>query len=221
MRTPLTSARALLELVMSDPSATIEGYRRTCEQVLEESAQQEQLIDALLALASSQRGLETRTPVDLAAITGALVGGRKLEAAARGIRIAAELEPTFVGGDERLLERMASNLLDNAIHHNVGDGTVKITVSATTGVPRLTIVNTGPQIPPGEVDRLLQPFQRLAGDRTGHGQGLGLGLSIVASIADAHGAKLTLSPLPDGGLHAAVSFPAELPTPAGELAPAL
>jgi signal transduction histidine kinase len=210
LRTPLTSARALLELVMSDPSATIASYRRTCGQVLEESAQQEQLIDALLALASSQRGLETRAPVDLAAITGGLLGARKLEAAAQGIRLAAELEPTFVGGDERLLERMVSNLLDNAIHHNVNDGSVRITVSAKTGVPRLTIVNTGPQIPPGEVERLLQPFQRLAGDRTGHGQGLGLGLSIVAAIADAHDAKLTLSPLADGGLHAAVSFPGEV-----------
>jgi signal transduction histidine kinase len=119
----------------------------------------------------------------------------------------AQLEPTVVGGDGRLLERMASNLIDNAIRHNVADGTVKVKVTAASGVARLTVVNTGPQIPVGEIDRLTQPFQRLARDRTGHGEGLGLGLSIVTAIADAHGAKLTLTPLPAGGLHASVSFP--------------
>ena len=207
LRTPLTAVRALLEMVLTDPNATVATYRRSAEQVLEESEQQERLIDALLALASSQRGLERREEVDLAALAGRLVGSRKLDAAARGVQISAELEPTVVGGDTRLLERMASNLLDNAIRHNLADGTARVRVSAASGVPRLTVVNTGPQIPPDEMARLMQPFQRLAADRTGHGEGLGLGLSIVSAIADAHDATLTLNPLPDGGLHASVSFP--------------
>jgi signal transduction histidine kinase len=207
LRTPLTAVRALLELVLTDPNATVATYRTACEQVLEESEQQERLIDALLALASSQRGLEVREQVDLAAIAGGLVSECKLEAASRDIRVSAELEPTFVGGDARLLERMASNLIDNAIRHNVPNGTVRIRVSGATGVPRLTIVNSGQQIPADEVQRLMRPFQRLASDRTGFGEGLGLGLSIVAAIVDAHGARLTLSPLPEGGLHASVSFP--------------
>ena len=206
LRTPLTAVRALLELVLTDPKATVATYRSVCEQVLEESEQQERLIDALLALASSQRGLERREDVDLAGLAGRLVGDRKLEAATHGVQLSAELEPTIVGGDARLLERMASNLLDNAIRHNLPDGTARIKVSAASGVARLTVVNTGPQIAPDEVERLTQPFQRLASDRTGYGEGLGLGLSIVAAIADAHNATLTLTPLPEGGLHASVSF---------------
>jgi signal transduction histidine kinase len=207
LRTPLTAVRALLELVLTDPKATVASYRSACEQVLEESEQQERLIDALLALASSQRGLERREDVDLSALAGRLVAERRLEAATRGIHLSAELEPTIVGGDTRLLERMASNLLDNAIRHNVPDGTARIKVSAASGVPRLTVVNTGPKIAPEEVHRLTQPFQRLANDRTGHGEGLGLGLSIVSAIADAHDARLALTPLPEGGLYASVSFP--------------
>jgi signal transduction histidine kinase len=207
LRTPLTAVRALLELVLTDPKATVATYRSACEQVLEESEQQERLIDALLALASSQRGLEHREPVDLGSLAARVVGDRAPEAAARQIDVSTELESTIVGGDGRLLERMASNLLDNAIRHNVAGGTVKVRVSAASGVPRLTVVNTGPPIPESEIERLMQPFQRLASDRTGHGEGLGLGLSIVTAIADAHGARLTLSPLPEGGLHASVSFP--------------
>jgi signal transduction histidine kinase len=220
LRTPLTAVRALLELVLTDPSATVATYRTACEQVLEESEQQELLIDALLALASSQRGLEVRERVDLAQIAGRLVSERKLEAATREIRVSAELEPTFVGGDARLLERMASNLIDNAIRHNMPGGTVKIKVSGASGVPRLTIVNTGPVIPESELERLRQPFQRLASDRTGYGEGLGLGLSIVGAIVDAHGARLTLSPLPEGGLHASVIFPGA-PVPEGDQVRAL
>jgi signal transduction histidine kinase len=72
----------------------------------------------------------------------------------------------------------------------------------------LVVANSGPVIPPGEIGRLLQPFQRLATTRSSDGDGHGLGLAIVRAIAAAHGAALTARARPGGGLHVQVSFPA-------------
>ena len=120
LRTPLTTVRALLELILSDPKATVGTFRTTCQQVLEESAQQEQLIDSLLALAHGERGIDTREPIDLAAIAGEALAGHEAEAAARGVQLEVSLEPALVSGDRRLIERLVSNLVDNAIRHNDG-----------------------------------------------------------------------------------------------------
>jgi signal transduction histidine kinase len=206
LRTPLTTVRALLEMVLSDPRATVGTFRTTCRQVLEESAQQEQLIDALLALAQGQRGVDTREPVDLAEIAGNVLAAHEGDAAARGVHVDVSLEPARIAGDRRLIERLISNLVDNALRHNHADGTAQVAVRATAGNVELAVANTGPEVPAEEVDRLLQPFQRLAGDRFGHGEGLGLGLSIVAAIANAHGAALDVRPGAEGGLEIRVRF---------------
>ena len=208
LRTPLTAARALLEMVLSDPNATVETFRRTCSQALEESEQQEELIDALLALANSQRGIEEREPIDLAAVTGEVLTGHELEAATHGLTVEASLSPATIAGDKRLIARLVSNLVENAIRHNVSGGQVQVGVRSRGDQPVLTITNTGPPVPPEDVDRLLQPFQRLSPDRVGHRDGLGLGLSIVAAIANAHGATLDIQPREHGGLCAEVRFTA-------------
>jgi signal transduction histidine kinase len=218
LRTPLTAVRALLELVLSDPNATVQTFRATCEQVLDESEQQEQLIEALLTLAQGQRGIDHAETLDLTAAVSAVVGSREGAAAARELEIAHALAPATIAGDARLIERLVSNLVDNAIRHNVPGGRVDVVVRSN-GRASLRVTNTGPVVPPEEIDRLLQPFQRLAADRTSHRDGLGLGLSIVAAIATAHGAALTARARPEGGLEIDVDFPARAATAPVNAAP--
>jgi len=214
LRTPLTAVRALLEMVLSDPTATVATFRATCEQVLEESEQQEQLIEALLTLAQGQRGIDGAEMFDLGTVVGEVVSSREGMAATQAVEIRHTSAPAAISGDARLVARLVANLVDNAIHHNVADGRVEVAVRAG-GRATLSVVNTGPVVPEAEVTRLLQPFQRLAPDRTGHRDGLGLGLSIVAAIADAHDAQLTVRARPEGGLEVEVDFPARAtPLPA-------
>jgi signal transduction histidine kinase len=208
LRTPLTAARALLEMVLTDPRATVKTFRGVCEQVLDESAQQEQLIDALLALAQGQRGIERHETIDLATLAAEVLDGQRLEAAARGLTVREAIEPASVSGDRRLLERLISNLVENAIRHNADGGHIRVAVASNAGHATLTVQNTGPVVPGEEIERLLQPFQRLTADRTGHREGIGLGLSIVAAIASAHHATLDTRPGADGGLDVRVSFAA-------------
>jgi signal transduction histidine kinase len=203
LRTPLTLERTLLELALSDPNATIDSYRHTCEQLLAVGEQQERLIEALLMLSRSQRGLDTRQPVDLAAITGAAAAA----ADHPGLTLDTALQPAHTTGNPRLVERLVANLLSNAIRHNVTGGRVSLATGTRDGRAVLTVSNTGPRIPAGELDRLFQPFQRLDSTRTDGTSGLGLGLSIVQAIADAHDATITARAPADGGLQVEVSFP--------------
>jgi len=212
LRTPLTAVRALLEMVISDPRATVRTFRETCREALEESEQQEQLIDALLALAQGQRGLDQRDPVDLAVITDEVLRTHQAEADQRYLHLDVQLETATISGDRRLIGRLVSNLVQNAIRHNVPNGDVHIRVGARAGKAYLAIANTGPVVPPGEVERLLQPFQRLAPDRLRQREGFGLGLSIVAAVASAHDARLLVRPGEDGGLDIEVAFPTAAPS---------
>ena len=215
LRTPLTVERAMLEVTLADPAATAENLRRTCEDVLAAGRQQERLIEALLTLARSQRGLDRREPLDLAAITSSVLHAREPDAAAGGLAISASITTTPVLGDARLLQRLAANLIDNAIRHNIPHGQIGIQVTTSGGHPTLTVTNTGPVIPAGQATRLLQPFQRLSAGRPADEDGLGLGLSIVAAITKAHRATLTVNPGPHGGLDIDIKFPAgaAAPTP--------
>ncbi len=209
LRTPLSTVRVLLEMVMSDPHATVAGFREACAQVLEESEHQEALIDALLALALGRRGVERRERIDLAALAGEVAESRAAEAAARGVTVVTHLEPVTVAGDRRLLERLVANLVDNAIVHNHDGGEVEVAVAGSEpGGASLRIDNTGDDVPAAEIARLLQPFQRLTAERLGSAAGHGLGLSIVAAVADAHDAELRLTPRTGGGLEVDVRFPA-------------
>ena len=121
--------------------------------------------------------------------------------------------PAPLLGDARLAERLVANLVDNALRHNEPGGWVSVRVGTSMGQAVLEVANSGPVIPPGEVTRLLAPFQRLgAGRRSGPQDGHGLGLSIVIAIASAHGADVRASARPGGGLVVRVRFP---PLPAG------
>jgi signal transduction histidine kinase len=217
LRTPLARAQTLLEVALRNPGASAGSLRAACQRALAAGAEQERLIEALLILARGQRGLGRRTPLDLAAVTRDVLAARGEQIAASGLTMEVRLAPGLLGGDEALLERAVGNLADNALRHNVAGGTVWITAEAEDGRAVLIVANTGPDIAPDAVDRLLLPFQRggEAGDayrarpRTGRDDGLGLGLSIVAAIAAAHGADLTVTPrLSGGGLTVRLEFPA-------------
>ncbi len=208
LRTPLTVERALLEVALADPDGDYESLRAACERVLASSEEQERLIEALLTLASSERGLERREPLDVGALTSEALDARRAEIERRGLSLDATIDPAPSLGDPRLIGRLVANLLDNALRHNVAGGEVEVVTATRTGHAVLSVSSSGPAVPPEEVQRLFQPFQRLAPDRAGHREGHGLGLSIVRAIATAHGASITASARTDGGLAIEVSFPA-------------
>jgi len=229
LRTPLARSRTMLEVALRDPGADAESLRAACRRVLAAGEEQERLIEALLTLARGQRGLDRRDPLDLAAITRDVLAARGAEIAASGLTVAVTLEPALLAGDRALAERGVANLIDNALRHNVPGGAVWVTAGTVAGQATLTVANTGPVIPPGDVHRLLVPFQRGAArpqrtrpQATADGEnGLGLGLAIVQAIATAHGAVLTIAARPDGGgLNAGIAFPAAHPRPGrvGDLA---
>ena len=207
LRTPLAAGRTLLQVALADPGADPEALRSACQEVLDLGEQQERLIDALLTLASSERGIEHWVPFDLAEITGQVILARQAEASRSGIRIGTSLAAAPATGDPRLVESLVANLVDNALRHNLSGGQVEITTAITDGRAVLSVGNTGRLIPPGEVGRLFQPFQRLGSDRVRPAGGHGLGLAIVRAIADTHGATLAGTARPEGGLDIEVSFP--------------
>jgi len=207
LRTPLAAERALLQVALADPDASAQALRSACEEALVLGGQQERLIDALLTLASSERGIGSFEPFDLAVLARAVVADREEEAARRGVHIEATLAEAGVTGDPRLAESLVANLVDNALRHNLAGGRAEIVTAKTGGQAILSVGNTGPVISPGEVGRLFEPFQRLGGDRLRRPGGHGLGLAIVRAIAAAHGATLTAKARDGGGLDVEVRFP--------------
>ncbi|HEV8248646.1 MAG TPA: ATP-binding protein [Gaiellaceae bacterium] len=205
LRTPLTLERALVEVALADPNATVETLRQTCEQVLAAGEQQERLIEALLTLSRSQRGLDRREAVNLAAIARAKLALIEPD----GFAVEATLDPARTSGDPRLVERLVANLIDNAVQHNSAGGWIDVATDTDDGHAVLVVTNSGPVVPAEQLERLFQPFQRLDEERTTDADGvrLGLGLSIVQAIAEAHGADLVANARPEGGLQIEVRFP--------------
>jgi signal transduction histidine kinase len=207
LRAPLTRQRALIQVALADPDASFASLRAAHERVFASEQHLEQMIDGLLALTRGQAGLERRERVELATLAAETLGMRDVESTNLGLDVRATLAPAPTAGDPRLLERLVANLLENAIRHNIPKGHVEITTGTRQQHAFLTVTNSGPTIPPDEVSRLLQPFQRLHGTRTTHGSGNGLGLAIVNAIATAHRATLSVHPRPGGGLTVEVVFP--------------
>jgi signal transduction histidine kinase len=205
LRTPLTLQRAMIEVALADPDADAASLREVCGRVLRAGEAQERLIEALLTLATSERGLDRREPVDLALVTADVLRLPRPDEDDPP-HLESDLGPGWVTGDPRLVERLAANLVDNAARHNRPGGWVRVATGADGGWPVLRVTNSGPVVPPDRVGSLFRPFERLAG-RTGDGHGHGLGLSIVAAIAAAHGARIAAAARTDGGLDVTVTFP--------------
>ena len=218
LRTPITLERALVEVALADPNPTIDSMRDTCRRVLAASEQQERLIEALLTLARSQRGLERRGPVDLREVTTEMVRA----VPADGLSVDTQLDDARITGDEAMLERLVANLIENAVRYNQPGGWVCARTGVRAGRPTLEVENAGPVIDADQVESLVKPFVRSVENGRAPGRvngvkpevshGLGLGLSIVQAIAEAHDAELTTVARPDGGLRVAVAFPPVGPT---------
>jgi signal transduction histidine kinase len=206
LRTPLTLERAMVEVALADPGADAESLRQTCQRVLRAGEQQERLIDGLLTLARSQRGLEENEPLDLRDVSMYVLEEFEASRNGDGLSVRSELGPAPISGDERLLERLVTNLVDNAVHHNVPGGWVRVWTGVRGGRPTLQVSNSGPMVAPTEVDALLEPFRRAGTDRARHRNGHGLGLSIVAAVASAHHAELCACARAEGGLDVEVKF---------------
>jgi len=207
LRTPLTAERNLLQVALDDPNTSADAWRSTAEELLNSNDEQKHLIEALLALANSESGLEHRERTDLAEICRFVLERRVLDFDRLTLHVETSISPAPLDGDPRLVERLVANLADNAISHNIAGGHLQISTETTDGKAVLTVSNTGPIIPPNDLDRLFRPFQRLDPRRTHYKNGHGLGLSIVQAIATTHHADVVASPLPGGGLTVTVTFP--------------
>jgi len=207
LRTPLTLDKTLLQLALRNPGRTAEQWRSTGAELLESGQQQERILEALLTLATSEAGLGRHEPADLAKLTATGLESVGSQAERRALHLETSLDSAPLLGDPDLIARLIANLLDNAVRHNVPGGIVEIMTSGRDDQAVLSVANSGPVIPNGEIGRLRQPFQRLAATRTSSGDGHGLGLAIVDAIAAAHSATLTARPRAGGGLDVQVSFP--------------
>jgi hypothetical protein len=201
LRSPLTVIRTEADVTLSNPDADVRELRTMGREVLGAADEMEALLEGLMVLARSGRELPNREHVDLAAAAGA--AARRVGSG--GVRVRLELEPVGVSGERQLLERLAGNLIENGVRYNAPGGFVAVRTASEAGGAILDVVNSGPVVDPAVAARLVEPFER--GGRTGRG-GAGLGLSIVRSVAEAHGGRLLLTPRREGGLAVRVTLPA-------------
>ncbi len=196
LRTPLTLNRTLLEVALRQETAS-EELRQLGTTLLAINDRHSRLIDGLLLLARSERELTERSYVDLADIA----------AHVSGTEIKVELGEATTVGDPVLLERLMQNLVENGVRHNVPGGWVRVATYSHHGRAVLEVSNTGPVVPRYEVEGLFEPFRRLGTDRLA-GPGVGLGLSIVRAVTQAHGGEVHAVPRDEGGLTVTVTLPA-------------
>ncbi|MFB7514521.1 sensor histidine kinase [Streptomyces sp. NPDC056144] len=207
LRTPLAINRTLLEVHLSDPGAPVE-LQQLGKTLLATNERSEQLVEGLLLLARSDNQIVERKPVDLAEVASRAIDQTHGEAVAKGVEIRGERAPAVVKGNGVLLERIALNLLQNAVRYNVPeDGWVSVSTEVRDGQAVLLVSNTGPVVPAYEIDNLFEPFRRLRQERTGSDKGVGLGLSIARSVARAHGGRIIAEPREGGGLVMRVTLP--------------
>ncbi|MGW1840294.1 sensor histidine kinase [Streptomyces sp. NPDC002067] len=207
LRTPLAINRTLLEVQLADPDASPE-LTQLGKTLLATNERSEQLVEGLLLLARSENKIVDKKPVDLAEVASQAVEQARGEAQERGVEFRGVRRQVFVQGNGVLLERIALNLVQNAVRYNVPEGGwVEVTTEPQPGCAVLVVSNTGPVVPAYEVENLFEPFRRLRTERTGSDKGVGLGLSIVRSVARAHDGTITAEPREGGGLTMRVVLP--------------
>ncbi|AZM56993.1 two-component sensor histidine kinase [Streptomyces sp. WAC 01529] len=205
LRTPLTLEHALLEESLIDREATTESFRANFERLLAISEQQARLLESLLTLSSSQHGLDHREPLDVSLIAEWVLHAARPEIERRELRAEPVIGPAAAVGDPVLVQSLLAHLVDNAVRHNTPGGHLEIATRTRGGRAVVTVANSGPPVPPEQVERLFEPFQRLG--RTAS-EGHGLGLAIVHAVAVAHEAGISARARAGGGLAVEVAFPA-------------
>ena len=208
LRTPLSIIRTQIDVALADPDVSPAELRTMAETVRSATERSERLLDSLLVLARSDRGLAAREPVRLDEVVNQVVAQSGPEASGARVSVDVDLSPVLVNGDRPLLERLTANLVENGVRHNHRGGRVEVAIFSNGGDAVLRVTNTGQAVPPDQVDGLFVPFRRLRAERTGgDGRGVGLGLSIVRSVATAHGGSVAARSRAEGGLEVEVRLP--------------
>jgi len=222
LRTPLTIMHTELDVTLDGQAADTESLRAMGQVIRDAVARSERLVDGLLALAESERGIDRTERVDLAELVRPALDHVADVAGEAGIRMAATLQPAPVTGSRVLLERLMENLADNGIRHNRPGGWLAILTASHGDTVTLVVESSGPPITADQAASLFEPFRRLHADRVGSARGSGLGLSIVRAVARAHAGDATASPVAGGGLRVTVTLPAAPPaTPGARPEPAI
>jgi signal transduction histidine kinase len=208
LRTPLSVLRTEVEVTLSDPAADVDELRRMGAVVRDATRRADDLISGLLLLAHAEGAeLVDVVPLDLAEVIGPSLALVRSPAADRGLRLQVRAAPAPTRGDPVLLERVAGNLLENAVRHNVTGGWVEVCTRSAAGAAELRVSSSGPEIARNRVAELFEPFRRGPVERTAAVRGSGLGLSIVRAIVIAHGGTVHAEPVPGGGLSVTVQLP--------------
>ncbi|MFB4314794.1 sensor histidine kinase [Actinomadura sp. 21ATH] len=212
LRTPLAINRTLVDVAVRRPDAT-EDVKRLGESLLVVNGRHERLIDGLLTLAGGENAVADASPLDLADVARHVLDQAAAEAAERDVTVRRATGTAPAAGDPVLIERLVQNLVENAVRHNHDGGEVRVATGARDGWAELTVANTGPVVPPYELETIFEPFRRLRQDRVRSDRGSGLGLSIVRAVATAHHGRVTAEPRPGGGLAVTVRLPARAASP--------
>ncbi|MET0422269.1 MAG: HAMP domain-containing sensor histidine kinase [Actinoplanes sp.] len=216
LRTPLAVMRTEIDVTLTDDEADVDEYRRMAKVVRNASERANGLVDALLVLARSEaqsgRRLARKVSADLADSVANALSAVKPEAERMKLTVTTDLQPAPVVGDPSLLDRLAGNLIENAIRYNHLLGKLWLRTESVDGHARLIVGNTGYEVEPPDVPGLFEPFRRGGWERTGS-RGSGLGLSIVRAVCDAHGGTVSAVAQPGGGLEVTVSLPGAAITP--------
>lgn len=215
LRTPLAINRTLIEVALMENKASNSHVNQLGNTLLAVNERHERLIDGLLMLASSEQRITEGVTVDLADVAQHLVAEAEENAKTAAVDLRTHLEPAPANGDPLLLERLAHNLIENAIRYNLPErGWIAVITGIKDGASYLSVENSGTPVPSYEVPTLFEPFRRLSGTerlaeagKGSFGRGAGLGLSIVSAIAHAHGGQVQATSRQEGGLLITVTLP--------------
>jgi signal transduction histidine kinase len=208
LRTPLAISRTEVDVALEDPDASAGELRAMAERVRDATGRSEGLIEGLLTLARSEQAPRVWEPADLADAAAQALQHAHRDGGAAGLRVLSGLRPAPVAGDPALLERMVANLVENAVRHNRPDGWLEVSTGIGDGRAFVNVANGGREIPADQVESLFEPFRRLHGRVASSARGAGLGLSIVRSVARAHGGDAHATALAGGGLEVTARLPA-------------
>jgi signal transduction histidine kinase len=206
LRTPLTVMRTAIDVTLAGPSPTARQLTDMAVRVRRSIDRADTMVEALLTLAVSDQGKLSTEFTDLATWAEDAVDAAAPEIERLGLNVDAKLNPAETTGDPQLLERMITNLVDNAVRHNEPGGWIRLRTGSKNAAVYLEIANSGPFVPDDVVPSLLEPFRRMD-PRTGVRDGVGLGLSIARSVVTAHRGTVTARSRPAGGLDISVVIP--------------
>ncbi len=206
LRTPLTVMRTAIDVTLAKPSPTARQLADMAVRVRRTIDRAESMVEALLTLAASDQGELSTEFTDLATWAEDAIDAAAAEIERLDLHLDTKLDPAETTGDPQLLERMISNLVDNAVRHNEPGGWITLCTGASDAAVYLQIANSGRYIPDDVVPALFEPFRRMEA-RTGVRDGVGLGLSIARSVVTAHHATVTARSRPAGGLDISVVIP--------------